>query len=93
MTKLVKFAPVVGLDLYTFCRYCVVSDKIFLYREVDVVLKFLKEQCGAKRIGTVGFCWGGVATHYLSLQYPELKAGVSVYGKLLETKTYAGNCF
>lgn len=47
------------------------------------MLKFLKEQCGAKRIGTVGFCWGGVATHYLSLQYPELKAGVSVYGKLL----------
>lgn len=49
-------------------------------REVDAVLKFLKEQCGAKHIGAVGFCWGGVATHYLSLQYPEVKAGVSVYG-------------
>lgn len=49
-------------------------------REVDVVQKFLKEQCGAKHIGAVGFCWGGVATHYLALQYPDIKAGVSVYG-------------
>lgn len=49
-------------------------------REVDVVLKYLKEQLGAKRIGVVGFCWGGVATHYIALQYPEVKAGVSVYG-------------
>lgn len=52
-------------------------------REVDAVLKFLKEQCGAKRIGAVGFCWGGVATHYLALKYPEIKAGVSVYGMLV----------
>lgn len=44
------------------------------------MLRFLKEQCGAKRIGAVGFCWGGVATHYLALKYPEIKAGVSVYG-------------
>lgn len=49
-------------------------------REVDAVLRFLKEQCGAKHIGAVGFCWGGVATHYLTLQYPDVKAGVSVYG-------------
>ncbi|XP_028813064.1 carboxymethylenebutenolidase homolog isoform X2 [Denticeps clupeoides] len=27
-------------------------------KEVDVVLKFLREQCGASRIATVGFCWG-----------------------------------
>lgn len=52
-------------------------------REVDAVLKFLKEQCGAKCIGAVGFCWGGVATHYLALKYPEIKAGVSVYGMLV----------
>lgn len=51
-----------------------------LTREVDVVLKYLKEQCGVKHIGVVGFCWGGVATHYLALQYQEIKAGVSVYG-------------
>ncbi|KAM9712925.1 carboxymethylenebutenolidase homolog isoform 1-T2 [Menidia menidia] len=53
-------------------------------KEVDAVLKFLKEQCGANRIGVVGFCWGGVATHYLALQYPEIKAGVSVYGLVRE---------
>lgn len=48
--------------------------------EVDATIKFLKDKCGAKQIGVVGFCWGGVATHYISLQYPEIKAGVSVYG-------------
>ncbi len=51
-----------------------------LTREVDVVLKYLKEQCGVKHVGVVGFCWGGVAAHYIALQYQELKAGVSVYG-------------
>lgn len=51
-------------------------------REVDVVLRYLKEQCGAKHIGVVGFCWGGVATHYIALQYQEIKAGVSVYGNV-----------
>ncbi|TKS87832.1 Carboxymethylenebutenolidase -like protein [Collichthys lucidus] len=54
------------------------------YIEVDAVLRYLKEQCGAKHIGAVGFCWGGVATHYLALQYPEIKAGVSVYGIVRE---------
>ncbi|XP_026035210.1 carboxymethylenebutenolidase homolog isoform X1 [Astatotilapia calliptera] len=53
-------------------------------KEVDAVLKFLKNQCGAKHIGVVGFCWGGVATHYLALLYPEIKAGVSVYGIVRE---------
>ncbi|KAK5850228.1 hypothetical protein PBY51_014494 [Eleginops maclovinus] len=53
-------------------------------KEMDAVLRFLKEQCGVKHIGAVGFCWGGVATHYLALQYPELKAGVSVYGIVRE---------
>lgn len=53
---------------------------ISVFREVDAVLKFLKEQFGAKHIGTVGFCWGGVVTHYLALECPEVKAGVSVYG-------------
>uniref|UniRef100_A0A3Q4G0T6 Carboxymethylenebutenolidase homolog n=1 Tax=Neolamprologus brichardi TaxID=32507 RepID=A0A3Q4G0T6_NEOBR len=54
-------------------------------KEVDAVLKFLKNQCGAKHVGVVGFCWGGVATHYLALLYPEIKAGVSVYGIIMES--------
>lgn len=62
------------------CAFPAGCDECFSRREVDAVLRFLKEQCTAKHIGVVGFCWGGVATHYLSLQYPELKAGVSVYG-------------
>ncbi|XP_066514667.1 carboxymethylenebutenolidase homolog [Hoplias malabaricus] len=53
-------------------------------KEVDAVLKFLKGQCGVSSVGVVGFCWGGVATHYISLQYPEIKAGVSVYGIIRE---------
>lgn len=56
-------------------------------KEVDAVLRFLKQQCGAKHIGAVGFCWGGVATHYLALQYhQEIKAGVSVYGIVRDTE-------
>ncbi|XP_072306809.1 carboxymethylenebutenolidase homolog [Eucyclogobius newberryi] len=57
-------------------------------KEVDVTMAFLKNKCGAKHIGVVGFCWGGIATHYISLQYPEIKAGVSVYGviRMMEDK-------
>lgn len=58
---------------------------------MDAVLKFLKEQCGAKHIGAVGFCWGGVATHYLALQYPEVKAGVSVYGMSVSVCFFCAN--
>ncbi|XP_062376715.1 carboxymethylenebutenolidase homolog [Sardina pilchardus] len=53
-------------------------------KEVEAVMKYLKEKCGATRIGSVGFCWGGVATHYLALQYPDIRAGVSVYGIVRE---------
>uniref|UniRef100_A0A8C6WUK1 Carboxymethylenebutenolidase homolog n=1 Tax=Neogobius melanostomus TaxID=47308 RepID=A0A8C6WUK1_9GOBI len=57
-------------------------------KEVDATIKFLKDKCGAKQIGVVGFCWGGIATHYIALQYPEIKAGVSVYGiiRLMDDK-------
>lgn len=64
--------------------YCYPLVKYFhavsVFREIDAVLRFLKEQCKAKHIGAVGFCWGGAATHYLALKYPEIKAAVSVYG-------------
>lgn len=53
-------------------------------READAALKYLKEHCNAKRIAVVGFCWGGIVTHHMMLQYPELKAGVSVYGIIRE---------
>ncbi|XP_044151661.1 carboxymethylenebutenolidase homolog isoform X1 [Bufo gargarizans] len=54
------------------------------YREADAVLRYLKEQCQAKSIGVIGFCWGGIVTHYLMLKYPELKAGVAFYGLVRE---------
>lgn len=50
-------------------------------REIDVVLKYLKDQCGAKKIGVIGFCWGGVAVQHLMLTNPHVKTGVSLYGK------------
>lgn len=48
---------------------------------MDAVLKYLKQQCHAQKIGVVGFCWGGVAVHHVMMKYPEFRAGVSVYGK------------
>ncbi|KAG5850178.1 carboxymethylenebutenolidase homolog [Anguilla rostrata] len=55
-------------------------------REVDAVLKYLKEKCGAKQVAAVGFCWGGTAVHHLALRYPQLKAGVSIYGIIRDTE-------
>ncbi|XP_021531046.2 carboxymethylenebutenolidase homolog [Aotus nancymaae] len=49
-------------------------------REITAVLKYLKQQCHAQRIGLVGFCWGGIAVHHLMMKYSEFRAGVSVYG-------------
>lgn len=67
-------------------------------REVDVVMKYLKEHCGAKNIGVIGFCWGGAAVQHLMLKNPHLKTGVSLYGKcqmaavLWEDIFRAGSC-
>ncbi|KAF7661770.1 hypothetical protein LDENG_00253660 [Lucifuga dentata] len=73
-----------GHDWSTFQEWLEDRKPANINKEVDAVLRYLKEQCGAKHIGAVGFCWGGIATHYLGLQYPELKAGVSVYGIIRE---------
>ncbi|RXN08569.1 carboxymethylenebutenolidase-like protein [Labeo rohita] len=62
-------------------------------KEVDVALRYLKNKCGAKHIGVVGFCWGGVATHYVALQYQEIKTAVSVYGIVRDREdTYDLKC-
>lgn len=50
-------------------------------REISAILKYLKQQCHAQKIGIVGFCWGGTAVHHLMMKYSEFRAGVSVYGK------------
>ncbi|NP_001297815.1 carboxymethylenebutenolidase homolog [Esox lucius] len=71
-------------DWSTFQQWLEDKKPTNINKEVDAVLRFLKGQCGAQRIGAVGFCWGGVATHYLALQYPEVRAGVSVYGIVKE---------
>ncbi|KAJ8010873.1 hypothetical protein DPEC_G00079660 [Dallia pectoralis] len=71
-------------DWSTFQQWLEDKKPTDINKEVDAVLRFLKDQCGARSIGAVGFCWGGVATHYLALQYPEVKAGVSVYGIVRE---------
>lgn len=44
-------------------------------------MRYLKQECHAQKIGIVGFCWGGVVVHHVMLTYPEVRAGVSVYGK------------
>uniref|UniRef100_A0A8C4VUW6 Carboxymethylenebutenolidase homolog n=1 Tax=Gopherus evgoodei TaxID=1825980 RepID=A0A8C4VUW6_9SAUR len=42
---------------------------------------WLKDRaCSAKKIGVIGFSWGGMAVHHLMLKNPELKTGVSLYG-------------
>ncbi|KAM3840311.1 carboxymethylenebutenolidase homolog [Vipera latastei] len=55
-------------------------------KELDVVLRYLKEECYVSRIGVIGFCWGGSAVHHLMLNYCIFTAGVSLYGsvKLME---------
>ncbi|XDA85007.1 hypothetical protein R6Z07F_014794 [Ovis aries] len=67
-------------DWSTFPEWLKTRNARKIDKEFDAVLKYLKQQCQAKRIGVVGFCWGGIAVHHLMLKYPELRAGVSVYG-------------
>ncbi|KAJ8277711.1 hypothetical protein GJAV_G00078900 [Gymnothorax javanicus] len=73
-------------DWSTFQDWLQNRSAAHINREVDAVLKYLKEQCGASQIAAVGFCWGGTAVHNLALQYPQLKAGVSFYGIVRDTE-------
>uniref|UniRef100_A0A8C4KK27 Carboxymethylenebutenolidase homolog n=1 Tax=Dromaius novaehollandiae TaxID=8790 RepID=A0A8C4KK27_DRONO len=54
-------------------------------READAVWKYLKEQCGRKKLGVIGFCWDGIAIRHLMMTYPQLKAGVSLYGLIKDS--------
>ncbi|KAM4689794.1 carboxymethylenebutenolidase homolog [Discoglossus pictus] len=67
-------------DWSTFPEWLKTRPATKVNKEVDVVLKYLKEQCKVKKIGIIGFCWGGIVTHHVMLNYPEVKAGVSFYG-------------
>ncbi|XP_032271233.1 carboxymethylenebutenolidase homolog [Phoca vitulina] len=67
-------------DWSTFPEWLKTRDARKIDKEVDAVLKYLKQQCHAQKIGAVGFCWGGVAVHHVMMKYPEFRAGVSVYG-------------
>lgn len=49
-------------------------------KEFDAVLRYLRQQCGAQRIGVVGFCWGGIGVHHVMSTYSDVRAGVCVYG-------------
>ncbi|TRY83852.1 hypothetical protein DNTS_006197 [Danionella cerebrum] len=71
-------------DWSTFEQWLEDKKPTNVKKEVDVVLKYLKDRCGVQQVGVVGFCWGGVATHHIALQYEEIKAGVSVYGIVRE---------
>ncbi|XP_076972966.1 carboxymethylenebutenolidase homolog [Tamandua tetradactyla] len=55
-------------------------------KEVDAVLRYLKQQCHAQKIGIVGFCWGGIAVHHVMMTYSEFRAGVSVYGIIKDSE-------
>ncbi|XP_061445087.1 carboxymethylenebutenolidase homolog [Rhineura floridana] len=56
-------------------------------KTADTVMKFLKEKYNAKKIGVIGFSWGGMAVHHLMLTNPELKAGVSLYGIIRDSES------
>ncbi|XP_068091530.1 carboxymethylenebutenolidase homolog [Hyperolius riggenbachi] len=58
------------------------ADKAYV--QVEAILRYLKNECHAKSIGIIGFCWGGIVTHYAMLRFSELKAGVAFYGLVRE---------
>lgn len=73
-------------DWSTFPEWLKSRNARKINREVDAVLRYLKQQCHAQKIGIVGFCWGGIVVHQVMMTYPEVRAGVSVYGIIRDSK-------
>lgn len=67
-------------DMKTFPEWFKSRDARKVDKEVDAVLRYLTQQCGAQKVGIVGFCWGGIVVHHVMTKYPQIRAGVSVYG-------------
>nr|KAF6489101.1 carboxymethylenebutenolidase-like protein [Molossus molossus] len=67
-------------DWSTFPEWLKTRNSRKIDKEVDAVLRYLKQHCHAQKFGVVGFCWGGVAVHHIMMKYPEFRAGVSLYG-------------
>ncbi|XP_061445109.1 carboxymethylenebutenolidase homolog isoform X2 [Rhineura floridana] len=73
-------------DFSEFNDWLKTRDSKNINKETAVVLQYLKEQCHAKKIGVIGFCWGGAAVHHLMLTYSAFKTGVSLYGVIRFTE-------
>uniref|UniRef100_A0A8D0C9Y4 Carboxymethylenebutenolidase homolog n=1 Tax=Salvator merianae TaxID=96440 RepID=A0A8D0C9Y4_SALMN len=55
-------------------------------KTAEVIMKYLRKQCNAEKIGIVGFSWGGMAVHHLMLKNPDFIAGVSLCGIIRNSK-------
>lgn len=49
----------------------------------------LARQDGTKKVGAIGFCYGGGVVNAIAVAYPELAAGVPFYGRQPEAKDVA----
>ncbi|XP_012927853.1 carboxymethylenebutenolidase homolog isoform X1 [Heterocephalus glaber] len=67
-------------EMKTFPEWLKSRDARKVDKEVEAVLRYLTQQCGAQRVGIVGFCWGGTVVHHVMTKYPQIRAGVSLYG-------------
>ncbi|XP_053105421.1 carboxymethylenebutenolidase homolog [Hemicordylus capensis] len=71
---------------HNFADWLKNRDPMKVDKTANVVLTYLKKECNAKKIGIVGFSWGGMAVHHLMLTNPELNAGVSLYGIIRDSE-------
>lgn len=73
-------------DWSTFPEWIKSKNPRNINREFEAVMRYLTQQCHAQKIGIVGFCWGGAVVHHVMMTYPEVRAGVSVYGIIRESE-------